>query len=43
MPQEVLKIFLLLVEMRAKVFRGNFMVLINVVVVYHGLLSKVVE
>jgi hypothetical protein len=43
MPQEVLKIFLLLVEMCAKVFRWNFPVLINVVVVYHGLLSKVVE
>jgi hypothetical protein len=43
MPQEVLKNFSLLVEMCAKVFRGNFPVLINVVVVYHGLLSEVVE
>jgi hypothetical protein len=43
MPQEVLKNFSLLVEMCVKVFRGNFPVLINVVVVYHGLLSEVVE
>ncbi|CAM6039848.1 unnamed protein product [Sphagnum compactum] len=43
MPQEVLKNFSLLVEMCAKIFRGNFPVLINVVVVYHGLLSEVVE
>jgi hypothetical protein len=43
MPQEVLKIFLLLIEMCAKVFKGNFPILINVVVVYHGLFSKLVE
>jgi hypothetical protein len=29
--------------MCAKVFKGNFLILINVVVMYHGLLSKLIE